>query len=156
MKVKINGNLKEIDSVRTLAELLDALGVPAKSVLIEQNGNVVARPDFQAAVVNDGDTIEIVQMVAGGWPNERQWTTANVNEGSAVVRCCSLSFVVVHCPVPRIAPETIEQVTAALNIVDVIGSYFPLRRAGTEFRALCPFHQEKTPSFYVSPDKQTF
>jgi len=57
---------------------------------------------------------------------------------------------------PRISPETIEQVTAALNIVDVIGSYFPLRRAGTEFRALCPFHQEKTPSFYVSPDKQTF
>jgi DNA primase len=56
----------------------------------------------------------------------------------------------------RISPETIEQVTAALNIVDVIGSYFPLRRAGTEFRALCPFHQEKTPSFYVSPDKQTF
>jgi len=57
---------------------------------------------------------------------------------------------------PRISPETIEQVTAALNIVDVIGSYFPLRRAGTEFRALCPFHQERTPSFYVSPDKQTF
>jgi DNA primase len=56
----------------------------------------------------------------------------------------------------RISPETIEQVTAALNIVDVIGGYFPLRRAGTEFRALCPFHQEKTPSFYVSPDKQTF
>jgi DNA primase len=57
---------------------------------------------------------------------------------------------------PRISPVTIEQVTSALNIVDVIGSYFPLRRAGTEFRALCPFHQEKTPSFYVSPDKQTF
>jgi DNA primase len=57
---------------------------------------------------------------------------------------------------PRISPETIEQVTSALNIVDVIGSYFPLRRAGTEFRALCPFHQEKTPSFYVNPDKQTF
>ncbi len=57
---------------------------------------------------------------------------------------------------PRISPETIEQITAALNIVDLIGSYFPLRRAGTEFRALCPFHQEKTPSFYVSPDKQTF
>ena len=57
---------------------------------------------------------------------------------------------------PRISPETIEQITAALNIVDVIGGYFPLRRAGTEFRALCPFHQEKTPSFYVNPDKQTF
>src|ERR1700739_4734575 len=57
---------------------------------------------------------------------------------------------------PRISPETIEQVTAALNIVDVIGSYFPLKRAGTEFRALCPFHQEKTPSFYVNPAKQSY
>ena len=57
---------------------------------------------------------------------------------------------------PRISPETIEQVAAALNIVDVVASYFPLKRAGIEFRALCPFHQEKTPSFYVNPDKQTF
>src|ERR1700730_12265905 len=57
---------------------------------------------------------------------------------------------------PRISPETIEQVTAALNIVDVIGSYFPLRRAGTEFRALCPFHQEKSPSFFVNPAKQQY
>ena len=57
---------------------------------------------------------------------------------------------------PRISPETIEQVAAALNIVDVVGSYFPLKKAGVEFRALCPFHQEKTPSFYVNPDKQTF
>ncbi|MBV8814205.1 MAG: DNA primase [Verrucomicrobia bacterium] len=57
---------------------------------------------------------------------------------------------------PRISPETIEQVAAALNIVDVVSSYFPLKRSGTEFRALCPFHQEKTPSFYVSPAKQSF
>jgi DNA primase len=57
---------------------------------------------------------------------------------------------------PRISPETIEQVAAALNIVDVVGSYFPLKRAGVEFRALCPFHQEKTPSFYVNPAKQSF
>jgi DNA primase len=57
---------------------------------------------------------------------------------------------------PRISPETIEQVAAALNIVDVVGSYFPLKRAGVEFRALCPFHQEKTPSFYVNPAKQNY
>ena len=38
---------------------------------------------------------------------------------------------------PRISPETIEQVAAALNIVDVVASYFPLKRAGVEFRALC-------------------
>ena len=57
---------------------------------------------------------------------------------------------------PRIAQETVEQVAAASDIVAVIGSYFPLRRAGTEFRAICPFHQEKTPSFFVNPSKQSY
>jgi DNA primase len=57
---------------------------------------------------------------------------------------------------PRIAQETVEQVAAASDIVEIIGGYFPLKRAGTEFRALCPFHQEKTPSFYVNPAKQSY
>ena len=55
-----------------------------------------------------------------------------------------------------IPPETIEQIAAANDIVEVIGSYFPLKRAGVNFKALCPFHQEKTPSFIVSPARQTF
>jgi DNA primase len=55
-----------------------------------------------------------------------------------------------------IPSETIEQIAAANDIVEVIGSYFPLKRAGTNFKALCPFHQEKTPSFIVSPSRQTF
>ncbi len=52
--------------------------------------------------------------------------------------------------------ETIEQIAAANDIVEVIGSYFPLKRAGANFKALCPFHQEKTPSFHVNPQRQTF
>ena len=55
-----------------------------------------------------------------------------------------------------IPSETIEQIAAANDIVEVIGSYFPLKRAGANFKALCPFHQEKTPSFMVSPGRQTF
>ena len=55
-----------------------------------------------------------------------------------------------------IPSETIEQIAAANDIVEVIGSYFPLKRAGANFKALCPFHQEKTPSFHVSPQRQTF
>src|SRR5438093_9830297 len=55
-----------------------------------------------------------------------------------------------------IPSETIEQIAAANDIVEVIGSYFPLKRAGTNFKALCPFHQEYTPSFMVSPSRQMF
>src|SRR6266403_836613 len=55
-----------------------------------------------------------------------------------------------------IPSETIEQVAAANDIVEVIGTYFPLKRAGASFKALCPFHQEKTPSFTVSSQRQTF
>jgi DNA primase len=55
-----------------------------------------------------------------------------------------------------IPSQTIEQVAAANDIVEVIGAYFPLKRAGVNFKALCPFHQERTPSFMVSPQRQTF
>ena len=55
-----------------------------------------------------------------------------------------------------IAKETIEQVLAATDIVDLIGSYIPLKRAGTSYKANCPFHHEKSPSFNVSPSKQFY
>ncbi len=52
--------------------------------------------------------------------------------------------------------NTLEQIRAASDIVDVIGGYLPLKRAGANFTALCPFHKEKTPSFNVNPHKQIF
>jgi len=52
--------------------------------------------------------------------------------------------------------ETRERIRAANDIVDVIGSYLPLKRAGANFVALCPFHKEKTPSFNVSAQRQIF
>ncbi len=52
--------------------------------------------------------------------------------------------------------EVIEQVAAANDIVDVIGEYFPLQRAGSKFKALSPFTNERTPSFYVDPAKQAY
>ena len=51
---------------------------------------------------------------------------------------------------------TLERIRAASDIVDVIGSYLPLKRAGANFTALCPFHKEKSPSFNVNPHKQIF
>ncbi len=53
----------------------------------------------------------------------------------------------------RIPEETIEQVLAATDIVDLVGSYLPLKRAGSNFKANCPFHNEKTPSFMVNPSQ---
>ena len=57
---------------------------------------------------------------------------------------------------PQISKDSIEKVLAATDIVDLISTYVPLKRAGTQFKANCPFHHEKTPSFSVSPARQTF
>jgi len=57
---------------------------------------------------------------------------------------------------PRIAQESIDRVLAASDVVDVIGSYFPLKRSGSGYSALCPFHREKTPSFHVNPQRQNY
>lgn len=56
----------------------------------------------------------------------------------------------------RTSVAVTEQVRQASDIVDVVASYVTLRRAGKVFKALCPFHQEKTPSFHVNPEKQIF
>ncbi|MDD5217969.1 MAG: DNA primase [Candidatus Omnitrophica bacterium] len=50
----------------------------------------------------------------------------------------------------------VEEVQAANDILEVISQYVPTKRAGRNFKGLCPFHQEKTPSFMVNPEKQIF
>jgi len=50
----------------------------------------------------------------------------------------------------------IDQIRQSNNIVEVISEYLPLKKIGSNFKALCPFHQEKTPSFIVSPQKEIF
>lgn len=49
--------------------------------------------------------------------------------------------------------STIDRIMDAANIVDVVSEYVTLRRSGTSYKGLCPFHDDKTPSFYVSPSK---
>ncbi len=55
-----------------------------------------------------------------------------------------------------ITQETVEEVLKAANVYDVVSEYINLEKAGSNYRALCPFHAEKTPSFMVSPQKNIF
>ena len=55
-----------------------------------------------------------------------------------------------------IKPESIENLKSLIDIVDVISNYVTLKKAGSNYKALCPFHAEKTPSFVVSPAKQIY
>ncbi len=56
----------------------------------------------------------------------------------------------------RIPDSKIEEIRSASDIVDVISAYVPLKKRGKNYTGLCPFHQEKTPSFSVSADKQMY
>ena len=56
----------------------------------------------------------------------------------------------------RIPPELIDELLSRTDIVDLIGTRIQLRKAGKDYQARCPFHEEKTPSFTVSPDKQFY
>ena len=51
--------------------------------------------------------------------------------------------------------ETVERIKSAANIVDVVSEFVTLRRSGSNYKGLCPFHNEKTPSFIVSPARGT-
>ena len=56
----------------------------------------------------------------------------------------------------RIPDSFIDELLARVDIVDVVQRHVPLKRAGREWTARCPFHDERSPSFYVSPTKQFF
>jgi len=55
-----------------------------------------------------------------------------------------------------ISQDVVAQVKGAADIVDIVSRYLALKKSGRNFKALCPFHTEKTPSFMVSPERQLF
>jgi len=58
--------------------------------------------------------------------------------------------------IPRLHPDTIDEVKQRADIVDVVADRVVLKKRGKDYLGLCPFHEEKTPSFSVSPSKQMF
>lgn len=55
-----------------------------------------------------------------------------------------------------ITQDSIEALKARLDIVDIVGSYLEVKRAGSNFKAFCPFHDEKSPSFVINPTRQSY
>lgn len=55
-----------------------------------------------------------------------------------------------------LSDDTVQRVKDAVDIVDLVGSYVELKRSGKSYKACCPFHQEKTPSFFVTPEFGTY
>lgn len=56
----------------------------------------------------------------------------------------------------KIPEQIIEQINNRVSIIDIAGAYVKLEKNGTRYRACCPFHQEKTPSFYLTPEKNLY
>ena len=55
-----------------------------------------------------------------------------------------------------ISPQTIQQILSRIDITEIIGGYVKLKKRGANYLGLCPFHNEKTPSFTVSPAKEIY
>ena len=56
----------------------------------------------------------------------------------------------------KISERSIEQIRNRADIIDIISSYVELKKRGRNFFGLCPFHNEKTPSFSANPEKQIY
>lgn len=58
--------------------------------------------------------------------------------------------------IPRLHPDTIEEIRQRADILEIISDYVVLKKRGRDHVGLCPFHDEKSPSFTVSPSKQMY
>jgi DNA primase len=99
---------------------------------------------FERVRAGETESDRLSRRTLGGYGESSRFSLAGL-VGCARVRQVSL-----------IPPETVEQIIAANDIVEVVEGYIRLKRSGTVYKAPCPFHQERTPSFTVNPQRQIF
>lgn len=66
MQLKINGNIQNYEGAPDILSLLESLGLPKETALVELNGQALLRSEWQTVTLKDGDSIEILQIAAGG------------------------------------------------------------------------------------------
>ena len=66
MQVQVNGEKMAFDAPLTVGALLDRLGINPRAVVVEHNLNIVSRDDYDAARIQDGDSVEVIRFVGGG------------------------------------------------------------------------------------------
>ncbi|MBL4770347.1 MAG: sulfur carrier protein ThiS [Planctomycetes bacterium] len=64
--IQVNGEARDCEELLTIAQLLNELGVPVDTVLVERNRQVVARTEFDKQRIEEGDVFELVRFVGGG------------------------------------------------------------------------------------------
>ena len=65
--LKINGKQVELERATPLLAYIETLGVDPRAVAVEHNGTILERAAYEGVTLQDGDTVEIVRMVGGGW-----------------------------------------------------------------------------------------
>ena len=66
MKLQINGETRDLDGVANVSELVEVLGLPAPTLLVEHNGLALRRDEWLERTLADGDRIEVMRIAAGG------------------------------------------------------------------------------------------
>ncbi|HYR49763.1 MAG TPA: sulfur carrier protein ThiS [Candidatus Eisenbacteria bacterium] len=65
--LQINGKQVELKRPTPLLAYIETLGVDARAIAVEHNGTIIERAGYEGVTLQDGDTVEIVRMVGGGW-----------------------------------------------------------------------------------------